>query len=125
MGKRKLTSTNLQNEKFIAATCDLTYSLCLLQGRWKMLILCHLKDGILRYSEIRDKIPGITERMLTVQLRELEKDGLIHRTVYPEFPPHVDYRLSEISIELIPVWEILENWGTAHRKKNNVNLDNS
>jgi len=117
MGKRKLTSTNLQNERFIAATCDLTYALGLLSGRWKMLILCHLKDGTLRYSEIRDKIPGISERMLTVQLRELEKDELIYRTVYPEFPPHVDYRLSEMAIELIPVWEVLENWGNAHRKK--------
>jgi DNA-binding HxlR family transcriptional regulator len=116
MGKRKPTSTNLQNERFIAATCDLTYAVCLLSGRWKLLILCHLQDGILRYSEIRDKIPGITERMLTVQLRELEKDGLVHRTVHPEFPPHVDYRLTDMAAQLIPVWKILEDWGTMHKK---------
>lgn len=115
MGKRKTTSTNLQNERFIAATCDLTYAVCMLSGRWKLLILCHLQDGVLRYSEIRNKIPGITERMLTVQLRELEKDGLVHRTVHPEFPPHVDYRLTAMSSELIPVWRIMEDWGTKHR----------
>ena len=115
MAKRKITSTNLQNERFIAATCDLTYAVCLLSGRWKLLILCHLQDGLLRYSEIRSKIPGITEKMLTVQLRELEKDGLVYRTVYPEFPPHVDYRLTEMASELIPVWEILEKWGAKHR----------
>jgi DNA-binding HxlR family transcriptional regulator len=116
MGKRKIASTNLQNERFISATCDLTYAVCLLSGRWKLLILCHLQDGILRYSEIRSKIPGITERMLTVQLREMEKDGLVYRTVHLGFPPHVDYRLTEMSSELIPVWEVLENWGATHRK---------
>jgi DNA-binding HxlR family transcriptional regulator len=122
MGKRKSSSTNLQNQRFIAATCDLTYAVCMLAGRWKLLILCHLQEGILRYGEIRHKIPGITERMLTLQLRELENDGLIDRNVYTEFPPHVDYQLTEMAAELVPVWKVLEHWGNRHRKSTNEHV---
>ena len=61
-------------------------------------------------------IPNISERMLTLQLRELEKDGLVKRTVYAEVPTRVDYELSTISKELIPIWLQLSNWGAKHRQ---------
>ena len=116
MGKRKENSTNMQNEKAIVEGCDLTYAVCMLGGRWKLLILCKLEGGKLRFSELRDRINGITERMLTLQLRELEKEGLISRTIYAEVPPRVDYELIAIAEELVPIWSQLSNWGGKHRK---------
>lgn len=116
MGKRKENSTNMINENFIVESCDLTYTMCKLGGRWKLLILCKLEFGKLRFSELRHEINGITERMLTLQLRELEKDGLLKRTVYAEVPPRVDYELTDIAKELIPVWAQLSLWGKKHRR---------
>lgn len=114
MGRRKENSTNMLNEKSIME-CDLTYAVCKVGGRWKLLIMCKLEEGKLRFSEIRKLIPNITERMLTLQLRELEKDGLVKRTVYAEVPPRVDYELTPIAIELIPIWSKLSDWGAKHR----------
>ena len=114
MGKRKENSTNMLNEKSIME-CDLTYAVCKVGGRWKLLILCKLEEGKLRFSEIRKLIPKITERMLTLQLRELEKDGLVKRTVYAEVPPKVDYELTPIAVELIPIWSKLSDWGAKHK----------
>nr|WP_317038850.1 helix-turn-helix domain-containing protein [Chryseobacterium sp. Leaf405] len=78
--------------------------------------MCKLEDGKLRFSEIRKLIPNITERMLTLQLSDLEKEGLVKRTVYVEVPPRVDYELTEIATDLIPIWRQLENWGAKHKK---------
>lgn len=114
MGKRKQSSSNMQNEKFITE-CDLAYAVCKIGGRWKLLILGKLEGGKLRYSELRSQIGEVTERMLTLQLRELEKEGLVKRTVYAEVPPRVDYELTDIARELIPAWRILEAWGAKHR----------
>jgi len=116
MGKRKESSTNMLNESFIVASCDLTYAVCKVGGRWKLLILCRLEYGALRFSELRDQIKVITERMLTLQLRELERDGLVKRTVYAEVPPRVTYELTEVAKELIPIWAQLSQWGKKHRK---------
>nr|WP_199077935.1 helix-turn-helix domain-containing protein [Pedobacter sp. ASV19] len=116
MGKRKENSTNMLNEKLITEGCDLTYAVCKIGGRWKLLILCKLEEGKLRFGEIKKLIPNITERMLTLQLRELEKDGLVKRTVYAEVPPRVDYELSPIAKELIPIWSKLSNWGARHKE---------
>lgn len=81
-----------------------------------MLILCKLENETLRFSELRDRIEGITERMLTLQLRELEKEGLVKRTVYAQVPPRVEYELTEIAQELVPIWSQLSDWGSKHRK---------
>lgn len=116
MGNRKENSTNMLNEKCIIEGCDLTYAVCKIGGRWKLLILCKLEEGKLRFSEIRRQIPNITERMLTLQLRDLEKEGLVKRTVYAEVPPRVDYELTEIATDLIPIWRQLENWGAKHKE---------
>jgi DNA-binding HxlR family transcriptional regulator len=115
MGIRKENSTNMKNEKFITEGCNLTYAVCKIGGRWKLIILCKLEDGKLRFGEIRKQIPNITERMLTLQLRELEKEGLVKRTVYAEVPPRVDYELTAIANDLIPIWRQLENWGAKHK----------
>ncbi|MGJ1386267.1 winged helix-turn-helix transcriptional regulator [Sphingobacterium spiritivorum] len=115
MGKRKENSTNSLNESYIVESCNLTYAVCKIGGRWKLLILCKLENGKLRFSELRNQINGITERMLTLQLRELEKEGLVKRTVYAEVPPRVDYELTAIAKELVPIWSQLSQWGAKHK----------
>ncbi len=84
-------------------------------GKWKPLIMYMLKDGTLRFSQIMDKVqPRITQRMLTKELRELEKDGLVIRKVYPQVPPKVEYTLTEKGWSLMPILDDLCDWGSEH-----------
>jgi DNA-binding HxlR family transcriptional regulator len=115
MGKRKITSTNSLNLKKLVDSCGVVYSIDLLAGRWKMIILYKLEKSTLRFRELKEKIPGISDRMLTLHLQELEEHGLVIRTVYAEVPPRVEYSLSDISRKLTPIWQQLENWGQVHR----------
>ena len=85
-----------------------------LGGKWKPLILYILTDGKLRFNEINKLLPSITQRMLTKQLRELEKDGLINRKVYAEVPPKVEYSLTEKGDSVIPILESLCDWGEKY-----------
>lgn len=80
-------------------------------GKWKVLIVWHLKEQTRRYGELRRSIPNITEKMLIRQLRELEANGIITRTDYQTVPPHVEYSLSEYGQSLIPVLGALCQWG--------------
>jgi len=81
-------------------------------GKWKPLIIYELKDGTLRFSQIQDRVrPHITQRMLTKQLRQLEEDGLISRHVYPQVPPKVEYTLTEKGSSIIPILDLLCEWG--------------
>ncbi|CAA9306323.1 MAG: Transcriptional regulator, HxlR family [uncultured Cytophagales bacterium] len=114
MGKTKEDSTNNYNRKFLT-TCDMTYAVQLIGGRWKLLIMAGLHKRPLRYGELKRNISQISERMLTLQLRELEEDGILKRTVFAEVPPRVEYELTAIGKELVPICLELSNWGTKHR----------
>lgn len=116
MRKRKTTSTNNINRKKLIDFCGMMYAVDLLAGRWKLIILYKLGKRTLRFGELKKIIPGITDRMLTLHLQELERDGLIDRTVYAEVPPRVEYRLTSSAQSLIPVWQQLERWGLAHKE---------
>ncbi|PWK07963.1 winged helix-turn-helix transcriptional regulator [Tumebacillus permanentifrigoris] len=83
-------------------------------GKWKTVILCHLTHGKKRTSELRRLIPGITQKMLTQQLRELENDGVITRTIYQQIPPKVEYALSEYGWSLEGILNSLCAWGDRH-----------
>jgi DNA-binding HxlR family transcriptional regulator len=91
--------------------CPVEGVLDLLDGKWKGVILYHLLSGTLRFSELRRKLKTITQRMLTKQLRELEEDGLISRTVFAVVPPRVDYALSARGESLRPVLIAMKEWG--------------
>ncbi|MFN8924429.1 MAG: winged helix-turn-helix transcriptional regulator [Rhodospirillales bacterium] len=84
-------------------------------GKWKALILYHLRDGPRRFGELRRLIPAVTQRMITQHLRELEADGIIHREVFAVVPPRVDYSLTGTGRSLIPILEAMAAWGEAHR----------
>jgi DNA-binding HxlR family transcriptional regulator len=85
-------------------------------GKWKLAIVNHLFAGALRFGELRRALPGITQRMLTRQLRELEADGILRRTVYPQVPPKVEYALTAIGFSLQPIAGQLESWGQWYRQ---------
>lgn len=116
MAKRKEDSTYSLNEKCIVE-CDLTYVIGMIGGRWKLQILSELEGRTLRYSDLKKAFPHTTERMLTLQLKGLEQDGLVKRTVYAEVPPRVEYELTQATMELIPIFEQLSAWGNKHRKE--------
>lgn len=86
-------------------------------GKWKPLIMFLLVGNTMRFSELQRGINGITQKMLTEQLRELEHDGLISRKVYPQVPPKVEYSITEYGKTLLPVLETMHNWGKVHRKE--------
>jgi DNA-binding HxlR family transcriptional regulator len=89
-------------------------ALTVIGGKWKLLIVIALKDGTQRYSEISQKIPAISERMLVRQLREMEHDGIITRIVYPVVPAKVEYSLTLSGEKLIPVLKILGAWSILY-----------
>ena len=97
--------------------CAVEATLDLIDGKWKGVILFHLQGGTQRFGELRKRMPGITQRMLTKQLRALEDDRLVIRKVYAEVPPRVEYTLSEIGESLRPVIETLRAWGESHREQ--------
>ena len=94
--------------------CPVGAAISEIGGKWKPLILWALKDGKLRFNEINKTIPAITQRMLTKQLRELEKDNLVNRKVYPEVPPKVEYSLTEKGESVTPILEALCDWGEEY-----------
>ncbi|WP_280422957.1 winged helix-turn-helix transcriptional regulator [Nocardia carnea] len=96
--------------------CTVEAAMEVVGGKWKMAIVNHLFDGTMRFGELRRAMPTITQRMLTRQLRELEADGVIRRTVYAEVPPKVEYDLTEIGASLRPVAGLLESWGEQYRR---------
>jgi len=85
-----------------------------IDGKWKGVILFHLLDGTKRFNELMRSMPKVTQRMLTRQLRELEADGIIHRKVFGEIPPRVEYSLTELGKTLEPLLRMLQKWGSDH-----------
>lgn len=105
--EHKVSCSNYQSE--------IELTLEILSGKWKALIIWNLHlHEIIRYNELRRLIPGITQKMLTQQLKELEKYGILFRTVHPTVPPSVEYQLTELGNELIPIMSAMDKWGKKY-----------
>lgn len=115
MTTRKENSTNNLNRKTLNNFCGVNYALDLIGGRWKLLILYKLEYNKLRFSELKNQLPNVTERMLALHLKDLEKAHLIQRHVYQEVPARVEYELTPAGLKLSPIWHSLESWGDEHR----------
>ena len=101
--------------KTLGFDCPIETTLSVIGGKWKVFILFHLlNSGTHRFAEMRRKIPGISERMLSQQLRELETAGVVRRRIYPEVPPKVEYSITEYGETLRPICEALAHWGSNH-----------
>lgn len=94
--------------------CPLEMTLDLIDGKWKVLIMWQLSEQVQRFNELRRLFPQMTQKMLTQQLRELEHNGLITRTVYPQVPPKVEYTLTKFGRSLIPLLRQLNDWGSEY-----------
>lgn len=95
--------------------CPVEFTLSVIGGKWKGILLYHLIDGVKRFNEFRRICPNITQRMLTLQLRELEESGIVHREVYRQVPPKVEYSLTPLGRTLIPIIQSMKEWGERHR----------
>jgi len=97
--------------------CHVNKALNIIGGKWKLIILWHLAQSTLRFNELEKRIDGITQKMLAQSLRELEKDGLISRKVYPVVPPKVEYTITAHGLSLREVLKELDNWGEKHQQE--------
>jgi len=103
---------NMTVEKEYKCTVEVT--LQVIGGKWKAVILWHLTHKTLRFSQLQRRLSGVTQKMLTQQLRELERDGIVHREVYAEVPPRVEYSLTETGRTLIPLLTMMCEWGKGY-----------
>ena len=99
------------------SNCAVEATLGVIGGRWKGVVLYWLLSGKHRFGELRRRVPNCTERMLTLQLRELEEDGLVTRTIYPEVPPRVEYELTAFGRSLEPVLLGMREWGERYKRR--------
>lgn len=100
----------------IISPCPVMTALSVFGGKWKPVILWVIRDGQHRFSEIKRKIPPITQKILTQHLKELEADGIVTRKVFPEVPPRVEYSLTEYGRSLQPVMDAIAAWGAGHQQ---------
>ena len=104
------------SEKKLPA-CPVETTLTLISSKWKILILRDLMPGTRRFGELKKSIGGVSQKVLTAQLREMETDGLVIRTVYPEVPPRVEYTLTALGHSLKPILDAMWDWGEAYQSK--------
>ncbi|MBB3035738.1 winged helix-turn-helix transcriptional regulator [Hoyosella altamirensis] len=97
--------------------CPVEVAIAVLGGSWKMTIVKHLVSATLRFGELSRVVGGVSARMLTRQLRELEADGVVHREVYAEVPPRVEYSLTELGRTLVPLVQMLDEWGANYQER--------
>lgn len=96
--------------------CPVQSAVMLIGNKWKLLIIRNLLERTYRFNELKNSIDGISQKVLTENLRALESDGIVERKIYPEVPPHVEYSLTEIGLSLKPVFKQLTNWSNNYKK---------
>lgn len=110
---KELNNKNCQN----TFACPVAVTVDVLGGKWKGLILYYLISGPKRFNELRRLLPDTTQRMLTLQLRELENDGIVHREIYQQIPPKVEYSLTNFGETLKPIIFLMRDWGEAYENE--------
>jgi DNA-binding HxlR family transcriptional regulator len=114
MDGRKKNSTNNINLTYLNNFCGISHTLTMIGGRWKINILIYLlRDQKLRFGEIRNKLEGISERMLIKCLKELENDGLINKIIYDQYPRKVEYELTDLGSSLEEIITLMDKWGES------------
>ncbi len=98
----------VDNKNYI---CSLDYAMSIIKGKWKSVIICHLKRSSTRFLELQRKLPGVSQKVLTENLKELESDKIVKKIVFPEVPPRVEYELTETGYKLFEIIHQLEIWG--------------
>ena len=99
----------------VLPACPVETTLMLIGDKWKVLILRDLLSGTKRFGELKKSVGNVSQKVLTAQLREMEEDGIVSRTVYAEVPPRVEYALTELGQSLKPILDSMWNWGTGYQ----------
>lgn len=94
--------------------CHMDLGMSFIRGKWKSVILCHMNKTPVRFLELQRRTKGISQKVLSEKLKELERDGLITKHVFDEVPPHVEYELTEIGQELFTALKMIETWSSKH-----------
>ena len=100
--------------------CPVAVTVSLIGNKWKLLIIRNLLVRPWRFNELHRDLDGISQKVLTDNLRQLESDGIITRTIYPEVPPRVEYALSDLGNSMRPILDAMQDWGNAYKKNNFV-----
>ena len=109
--------------KRIEITCPITATMSVINGKWKLVIFWYLKEGPQRFTALKKLIPECSLKMFNDNLKELEKEGIIERKVFAEVPPRVEYKISEYGLSLLPIVNVLRNWGVQHLVSNPSLMD--
>lgn len=104
-------------KKKVFPACPVETTLSLIGDKWKVLILRDLLPGTKRFGELKKSIGGVSQKVLTAQLRDMEENGLVSRKVYPEVPPRVEYSLTELGRSLKPILDAMQDWGNEYKSK--------
>ncbi|HFK5509132.1 winged helix-turn-helix transcriptional regulator [Elizabethkingia anophelis] len=116
MTKIKDTSTNFANKKALAEECQEVYAVNIIGGQWTLAICCYLINGKLRFNELKQCLPNITERMLALELKKLIEHKIIQKFVYAEVPARVEYEMTPIGYKLHSIIKELGKWGNEHQE---------
>ncbi len=101
----------IDNKKLV---CSLDYAMSLIKGKWKSVIICHLNESPTIFLELQRKVSGVSQKVLTENLKELENNKIIKKIVFPEIPPKVEYKLTDTGLKLFKILNQLENWGKEY-----------
>lgn len=112
-----MNKNNFEKKSENVSECPVTYCLSMIGGKWKPVILYLITKGANRFGVLQRAIDGISKQMLTKQLRELEEDGILHREIFAEIPPRVEYSITEKGKTLYPIINAMRSWGEAYIKK--------
>lgn len=96
--------------------CPVETTLMLIGDKWKVLIIRDLRSGTKRFSELKRSVTGISQKVLTANLRDMEENGLVTRTVFPEVPPRVEYSLTELGLSMNPILDAMAEWGASFKR---------
>lgn len=97
-------------------SCGVRITMCVIGAKWKLCLIDILRDGSKRPNEIHKSLPEATPRVLNQQLKELEEHGVIRKVIYPELPPRSEYYLTDLGKDILPILDMLDGWGDAHRE---------
>ncbi|MEJ0104516.1 MAG: helix-turn-helix domain-containing protein [Bacteroidota bacterium] len=114
---RKENSTASINDKKLLSNCPLQFAMSMIEGKWKILIIAYIHQKDNRFSLLKKRMPSITDKMLSQQLRELENAGLISRHIFQEIPPRVEYSLTKACKSLVPALVKINEWGVSQKKQ--------
>lgn len=118
---RKLTSSNFENEKFLEYDCPFMTTLRFIGKRWKPAVLWKINDGKVRFSQLKEALPYISDKMLANTLNELEIDGILEKLIFHEVPLRVEYKLTDFGCGILPILNEMNTWGLKTKEK--IKLD--